>query len=164
MTNPQPTFPMVDVLTEEMTVMQDGIKRPFLCGDCEQRIGNWERNFKERLFDPFNAQPGGAREYRDWLSRFCVSIVWRVLQHYIEQPTSEEWPKILRANADRAVRAWRRFLLDEVRSPRPDDVHLFPVSSDIGPADYVKRTLEMQLAASRRTGEQYLFVNSARCC
>ena len=26
--------------------MQDGIKRPFLWGDCEQRVGNSERKFK----------------------------------------------------------------------------------------------------------------------
>src|SRR6266496_379944 len=67
MTNPQPTFPMVDVQTEEITTMQDGIKRPFLCGVCEQRIGNWEHNFNERFFDPFLKRPGEAREYREWL-------------------------------------------------------------------------------------------------
>jgi hypothetical protein len=60
MANPQPTFPMVDVKTEEITLMQDGIKRPFLCGDCEQQVGNWERNFKGRFFDRFNADPGQA--------------------------------------------------------------------------------------------------------
>lgn len=158
MTNPQPTFPMVDVQTEEITVMQDGIKRPFLCGGCEQRISNWERNFKERFFDLFNEHPDKSLEYRDWLPRFCVSIVWRVLQHYIEQPSSEHWPPMLKKNVEGALRTWRRFLLGELRSPRHHDVHLFPMSADVGPAHYVKRTLEMQLAANRRTGEQYVFV------
>jgi hypothetical protein len=50
--------------------MQDGIKRPFLWGDCEQLVGNSERNFKERFFDRFNADPGQQLEYRDWLFLF----------------------------------------------------------------------------------------------
>ena len=158
MANPHAAFPMVDVQTETITAMQDGIKRPFLCGVCEQRIGNWERNFKERFFDRFLECPGEARQYREWLPLFSVSIVWRVLQHYSEQPESRDWPAELQNNVARGLRVWRRFLLGEARSPRPHDVHLFPVSADVGPADYVTRTLEMQLAGNRRTGEQYLFV------
>jgi hypothetical protein len=81
-----------------------------------------------------------------------------VLQHYIEQPDSEGWPPVLKENVSSALRTWRRFLLGELRSPGSHAVHLFPVSADVGPIEYVQRTLEMQLAEYRKTGEQYLSV------
>jgi hypothetical protein len=158
MKNPQPNFPMVDIVTGQVTTMQDGLKLPFLCLECEQKIGRWERNFKERFFDRFNERPAEPREYLDWLPRFCVSIVWRVLQLYEEQGGSQHWPPHVAKNVADALQTWRAFLNHEKRSPRPHDVHLVPFPADVGEPHYARHTLEMSFAVNRRTDEQYVFV------
>ncbi len=43
--------------------IQDGIKQPLLCADCEQRIGLWETFIAKRLFYPYHDDTGVIVKY-----------------------------------------------------------------------------------------------------
>jgi 5-methylcytosine-specific restriction endonuclease McrA len=60
--------------------VQDGLKFPWLCRDCEARFSRYETAFAMKLFHPW--QKGCEPvEYEDWLLKFCVSVSWRVLKY-----------------------------------------------------------------------------------
>jgi hypothetical protein len=109
--------------------IQDGIKFPLLCRNCEQVFSSWEKTFSEQIFIPLHdSKPVTRRiDYRKWMMKFAVSISWRVLIHYkiIEElkDFSEEKIKLI----NEALEIWRKFLLDEIEHPQKFEQHVLPI-------------------------------------
>jgi hypothetical protein len=60
--------------------VQDGLKLPWFCGDCESLFSRYETAFATKVIHPWHAGTYKIT-YEDWLLKFCVSISWRVLRY-----------------------------------------------------------------------------------
>lgn len=106
--------------------VQDGIKKRWLCGLCETRLGSLERRFANELFNPWSAGTVQRVDYDDWLIRFCVSVSWRVLRHGMDQQPMDHLNEVQQAAARGAEETWRRFLLGELPHPGRYEQHIIP--------------------------------------
>jgi hypothetical protein len=109
--------------------VQDGEKRYWLCAECEQLFGGWEKSFAERLFFPFIQSPATSFTYAKWLMGFCASVSWRVLHFVLENDGLADWPQEARQRVSKAEDAWREYLLGLRRRPGEFQQHLLPVDS-----------------------------------
>jgi hypothetical protein len=107
--------------------IQDGEKRYWLCVDCEQLFGGWEKSFAERLFQPYLKSSGEPIGYAHWLMRFCVSVSWRVLQYFKEHGVLKALEPHALAHVERAEEAWRDYLLGRRKRPGEFEMHLLPL-------------------------------------
>src|ERR1700733_10651325 len=59
--------------------VQDGPTEFWMCSNCEQKLGDWERKFSCTVFRSLTENGTCRVQYGDWLLKFCVSISWRIL-------------------------------------------------------------------------------------
>lgn len=105
--------------------IQDGIKKPWLCGNCEGLFALDEKQFASRLF---HLWPDAAREYEynEWLLRFCTSVSWRVLKHCKGLNPDQVYTAQEDRAAEQAEVAWQSFLLGRKSSVGRFEQHLLP--------------------------------------
>lgn len=130
--------------------VQDGLKRYWLCSDCEQQIGDYEREFSLKIFHPLAANGLHRIAYGDWLLKFCASVSWRVLLL-----ASENGDITRIAHANEALKTWREFLRGERPHPATFEQHCIPFGT-VDAADrsrlpaninrYVLRAIEIDVA------------------
>lgn len=140
---------------------QDGIKKHWLCSDCEQELGVHEAQFASTIFHPITKNGSHRVAYSEWLLKFCVSISWRALLLASEKTSLSDFSDIERQASNDALHAWREFLCG--RSPHPGqfEQHLL-VFEDIksysgGPLPanmnrYALRSIELDVARSNDLG------------
>lgn len=106
--------------------VQDGLKLPWLCSDCERKFSRYETAFATKLFHDW----GGGRKqihYSDWLLKFCVSVSWRVLRFARGKNAGHRYTAQQEALMDQAEKRWRAFLNDEAPHPGVFEQHLLPL-------------------------------------
>jgi hypothetical protein len=104
--------------------VQDGLKRHWLCRDCEQVLGAWEKQFASMIFYPIT-QKGGLRiRYAEWLLKFCVSISWRALLLADDENSFVEFSDAQRLAVTEALQVWRAFLRGGEPHPGRFEQHL----------------------------------------
>lgn len=134
--------------------VQDGLKLPWLCAECEQQLGTYETQFANQIFHP-TTQSGSRRiSYGDWLLKFCVSISWRAVLLANEEGAFAELSQTHREAAVEALGRWHSFLRGTVPHPGRFEQHLL-VFDDIEtysggtlPANinrYLLRSVEMDI-------------------
>lgn len=103
--------------------VQDGLKLPWLCDDCEKLFSTFEAAFATKLFHPWH---NGIHtiEYGEWLLKFCVSVSWRVLRYARGRNKTKHYPDQQKTLMDEALERWRAFLVDEVPHPGQFEQHL----------------------------------------
>lgn len=103
--------------------VQDGLKLPWLCSDCEARFSRYETAFATKVFHPWHA---GTYKlpYDNWLLKFCVSVSWRVLRYARGRNPDTTYTEDQEALMDDADARWRAFLLDEEPHPGAFEQHL----------------------------------------
>lgn len=111
---------------------QDGKKLPFLCSECEDRLEKFETPFAAQVFRPAHRVPDElplAVKYGRFALAFAVSVSWRALQFWSEDP---RFPSVLgdeKLNiAKRALHRWRAFLLNDVPHPAEFEQHVLALS------------------------------------
>lgn len=104
--------------------VQDGIKRHWLCSNCEELLNRFETLFATRIFHPFSSGKTARSRYGRWLHRFCVSVSWRVLQLYREEGKLKDYPPELITRIDEAEQAWKDVLLEKKPHPGTFEQHL----------------------------------------
>ena len=103
--------------------VQDGLKLPWMCSDCEGRFNRYETAFATKLFHPWHA--GTYRvAYDDWLLKFCVSVSWRVLRYARGRNPDAPYTDEQNALMDQSEARWRAFLNDEAPHPGAFEQHL----------------------------------------
>jgi len=103
--------------------VQDGLKFPWLCGDCEGQFNHYETAFATKVFHPW--QSGENRiVYEDWLLKFCVSISWRVLKFARGRKEGTNYTDEQNMLMDQAEANWHAFLNDDVPHPSKFEQHL----------------------------------------
>ena len=108
---------------------QDGLKAPLLCADCEGQFSQWESEVAKRIFYPFNKDRPKLLAYGPWLLKFAVSVSWRSLTHYIDATSRSEYSEEGLQLIEKALRAWREFLLDRGPHPGPFEQHMMLLDS-----------------------------------
>jgi len=105
--------------------VQDGEKRYLLCADCEQRFSIWEKAFAEEVFNPIN-QDVPLKSYGPWLLKFSVSLSWRDLMSLKRDGLLSHFSSELIEFSDKALAAWKEFLLDRQPHPGRYEQHILP--------------------------------------
>jgi len=74
-------------MTGQDNVVQDGLKLPFLCNDCEQLFCKYEVNFKKTIYDKLvEGTDNDVLLCDENIIRFLIlSIAWRYMQYRLEE-------------------------------------------------------------------------------
>jgi hypothetical protein len=103
--------------------VQDGLKLPWLCDECEGRFSRFETAFATKVFYPWL---GGNYQipYDELLLKFCVSVSWRVMKFAYGYNKDAKYTDDQRALAAKASARWKRFLLDQEPHPAEFEQHM----------------------------------------
>jgi hypothetical protein len=119
--------------------VQDGLKFPWLCGDCESQFNRYETPFATKIFHPWHS--GEYRiAYEEWLLKFCVSVSWRVLKFARGRNKNVPYSNVQQTLMDSAEVRWRAFLKNEVPHPAEFEIQKGPNQWD-GTKIHVKHGL-----------------------
>jgi len=140
--------------------IQDGVKAKLLCGDCENLFSIWENEFYRNIFLPYQNNPSNKYplQYKNWALKFCVSLSWRSLI-YLYELDSSGFQENQNKNIHKCLIAWRKYLLDETRTPGIYEQHLLPLDfiedasvGDMSPYlnRYLITTTDMDLLRSKK--------------
>jgi len=101
---------------------QDGIREMLLCEACEDLFSKDERLFAKLIFRPVIADPARSFSYDEYLMRFLLSVVWRVMTSrvYTGSRTTEFTKELAEAEEE-----WRGYLVGESDLARFNPVHIF---------------------------------------
>ncbi|MBB1602912.1 hypothetical protein [Variovorax sp. UMC13] len=139
--------------------VQDGIKKHWLCSDCEELFSRSERAFATHVFHPYVDRSGGRFSYGPWMLHFCVSVSWRLIKLALEEATFDGWTEDEMSSVKRAEVTWREFLLGQRAHPGEFRQHLLPTdefSSQIPGMvpnfnRYMMRAIQMDLARGSKS-------------
>jgi hypothetical protein len=133
---------LVNVLNPQKNPRPQDITKTFLlCRGCELLISKVETEFRNKIM-PANKSLLCPIAYGDWMLKFAVSISWRVLTYLKYAPSHSEQdvtskklltslPTLLpesHSEAEKALEAWRLFLLGQVEDVGEYDQHLVVLS------------------------------------
>jgi hypothetical protein len=79
-----------------------------LCGDCEQKLNQFESPFAGQIFYPYVRGQKDSFEYNEWLQRFIISVNWRLI--ISEMSRWEELPCFSRDAVKDAKEIWGNIL------------------------------------------------------
>lgn len=106
--------------------VQDGLKVPMLCGNCEAQFSRYETAFATKLFHPWH--DGVAKvAYSDWLLKFAVSVSWRVLRFARGRNPDTRYTDEQNHLMDEAAKRWNAFLIGVTPHPGPFEQHMMIV-------------------------------------
>lgn len=94
--------------------IQDGIKLPFLCAECEELFSKYEKAFSDSIYQNTVKNKGEIQfnSRNDKLAYFLLSISWRVVKYTHEKNlinlTCNEWVKL-----NEILEKWEKLLLAE---------------------------------------------------
>lgn len=91
---------------------QDGPIERWLCKDCEQKFGVFEKKFADSLFHPLVKGNLKDARYEPWLLHFCVSLSWRALRWVRSRDSFVDYSLSDRHRLEQAEMRWKEFLLD----------------------------------------------------
>lgn len=106
--------------------IQDGSKQYLLCGDCEDRFNEYETIFASNVFNPYKNGKLKDFEYKEWLSKFIVSVNWRTLYlDLIEYVNGQNIGIDVLEKYIECEQILREFLLDERKDIEKMDINMF---------------------------------------
>lgn len=136
---------------------QDGDKRGWLCGDCEQLFNSFETPFATKIFHPYDLDRSVKVRYGEWMAKFCASVAWRSLSALQEDGKFQHLTGQQAALGEKALETWSRFLLGSYKHTGAFELHVLTfgeikdasapmTASNIN--RYLTRTIDMDLAAN----------------
>ena len=144
--------------------VQDGIKKYWLCPECEDTLSHWENEFSKKIFYPYINNRSQIFEYDSWLLKFSVSLSWRVLQLYKEiAPFKHFSPKLI-LEVEKALKHWGNYMLGKVSNPGKYEQHILPldfIESYTGnmPTNinrYIARSIDTDIACNSKQAFVYV--------
>lgn len=139
-------------------LVQDGEKRYFLCGECEQEFGLFEKAFNDKFLTPFYTTRNFSTRYGDWLPKFCALTLWRTGTALTEDPTAKDKPELVRALLARALGRWRAFLRGSAPSCFVNEIHIIPLGNEPDLVLYADGVIEYAMPYSDDGTEAFLVV------
>jgi hypothetical protein len=146
--------------------VQDGLKLPFLCRQCEGHLSQFETDFANKLFYPFNTDGVERVGFGAWLLKFCVSISWRALSYQKETGRLLHFSPSQITATNRALSVWSQFLLGQIPHPQRFEQHFIPFDEEIALSSlsslppninrYLLASIDMDVGASATTAITYV--------
>lgn len=100
--------------------MQDGFKPNLLCKNCEQIFGTNEKWFSENIFYPFLNKNKNTIKYGKELSKFIISVLWRILLLSKETLTNETYKEL----SLEVLEEWKKYLFENISPNKYTKIHL----------------------------------------
>ncbi len=102
--------------------LQDTLKMPLLCSDCEKKFSRFEKYFAEQIFFPYQDKGKQKFAYDESLLKFIVSISWRILcyEQILDYITPDLVPYV-----KCALKTWKDYLLELRQDEGNYEHHLF---------------------------------------
>lgn len=110
--------------------VQDGLKLPWLCSNCEKLFSQFEKYFADNVFYPLHNGQNSVT-YNSNLLKYAVSIAWRVLNYQIENNQTEHLNQSLLTTSTNALSTWHDFLFNKTNSLGEHEVHFYNFLVDI---------------------------------
>jgi hypothetical protein len=98
---------------------QDLGREKLLCKDCETLFSNWETQFSQRIFFPYQDNNKREFDYEEWLQKFAISLSWRA--GIVELEGFRRYKPHLVHHLETSLEIWREFLLGA--KPSQDYAH-----------------------------------------
>jgi hypothetical protein len=115
-------FIMLDSVSKKHGPVQDGIRSPLCCWECEQALGVSEREFRTDSLGRTLQATLPAGRYASWLLKFATANAWRVLRYHLDDPKAP-WSATMRTDAERTAERWRQFLRGKSPGVGPYRLH-----------------------------------------
>ena len=153
--------------------VQDGLKIPMLCADCERLFSPWEKNFSEECFEPIMGGHATKLRYASWMLKFATSVSWRVLRIFSATNVLVDYPPNLLAAVNDALREWSEVLLGHRLHAGRHEQHMFLVDtienttvSNVPPNinRYLTRTIQCDIARSDDSAFTYAKMGKLILC
>ena len=130
--------------------LQDGAKSYMLCANCENLFSKYEKWFNENVFKSYLADNNFIITENENLTKFSISILWRVLKHFIEDKSVYHFINELR----KAEKEWSDYLLKDTQLVSFKNIHLvlvdnsyfFDIKSDL----YFSRSVDYDIGQSEK--------------
>lgn len=150
--------------------VQDGLKLPMLCNDCELLFSVWENVFSREVFLPIHETQSSEPQYPygDWALKFAVSVSWRILKYGTLEGISHFSEEQLNL-AEEALFTWKDFLFGVLPHPGRFEQHILPldlIAQHSIPEisgfmnRYLLRSVDMDIIASK--SRSYVFAKMGR--
>lgn len=101
-------------VTDPNKGIQDGIKLPFLCDECEELFSKYETYFSNNIYIK-TVQNDGIIEFNsrdDNISYFLLSISWRVMK-WVRENDKTTFTNLENEQVDEVIETWRKLLKNE---------------------------------------------------
>lgn len=98
-------------------VTQDGLKLPFLCGDCEDLFSSWETKFANEIFFKYQAGSADSFPYDEWLTKYLASVSFRVLSYVYHESDLGYFDAEMLEHIPLAINRLRNYLLGYSTNP-----------------------------------------------
>lgn len=108
---------------EPNLALQDGLKQPLLCEECETKFSRRETRFANDFFYPWMDRRECPQAYGPQTHYFLVSLLWRGLVIYLDKSLAEAQSWLVTLHE--MVEDWRAFLNQEKERPERDQIHMF---------------------------------------
>lgn len=101
--------------------VQDGLKIPLLCGNCEELFSKYETLFSNGIYAQTVKNDGEIQfnSRQDHISFFLLSIAWRVVVYTMENDEGLTFTDKEKEKINKTTEAWRTILfsenMDEIR-------------------------------------------------
>ncbi|WP_215396144.1 hypothetical protein [Rheinheimera oceanensis] len=92
---------------------QDGLKLPFLCGDCEDLFSCWEAKFAKEIFFKYQDGTQDTFSHEAWLAKYLASISFRVLAHAYYSGELSYFDENMLRHVPLAIDRLRKYLLGQ---------------------------------------------------
>jgi hypothetical protein len=103
---------------------QDGVKKDWLCRECEDLFNSFETPFATQVFHPYDVNRNLRVRYGEWMLKFCVSVSWRSLLYLKQEQHFSRFNERRVALIDDALQTWSRFLRGDYKHTGAFEVHL----------------------------------------
>ena len=94
--------------------LQDGLKVPFLCSNCEELFSKYETYFSNKVYMKTVEDDGIVKfdSNDDSISYFLLSISWRILK-YSREKMNLKYTDLEVQKIDEVIEVWRKILVTE---------------------------------------------------
>jgi hypothetical protein len=105
---------------------QDGVKKDWLCRECEDLFNSFETPFANQIFHAYDLNRSIRVRYGEWMLKFCTSVAWRSLLHLKQEQQVTQFNARQVGLVDDALRTWSRYLRGEYKHTGSFELHLLP--------------------------------------
>ncbi|WP_198942546.1 hypothetical protein [Methyloprofundus sedimenti] len=149
---------------------QDGVKLPFLCGDCEDLFSPWETKFANEIFFKYQERSESKFSYDTWLTKYLASVSFRVLAYAYYKNELGHFDENMLRHVPVAINRLRKYLLGESPNPGEQRQLLYLLDKPVNSSDsdfnmYLVRAIEHDILTTDTDSFIYVkYLNFLHLC